>query len=157
MTEPDRVQEADPVPGVMSGWSRRLLSAREPWRLHREPSDQGLGGWPPVSLFSPPFIFVYRDLSFEMTLCVSLSAGLSLELPVPQQEPMELGHRAGRTGKQGHAECMCRASGGTPLRTAGTNPAPSQSCFGPWTCCVAPTSLRLLSEDRRKRKGAENC
>uniref|UniRef100_A0A8B9WUB0 Ciliary microtubule inner protein 4 n=2 Tax=Bos TaxID=9903 RepID=A0A8B9WUB0_BOSMU len=81
----------------MDGWSRGLLGAREPWRQHREPSGQGLGRRPQASLFSPPFIFVYRVLSFEMTLCVSLSAGLSLELPVPQQEPMELGHRPGTT------------------------------------------------------------
>lgn len=114
MIQPARVQEAGPVPGVMGGWSRGLLGAREPWRQHWEPSGQGLGRWPQASLFSPPFIFVCRDLSFEMALCVSLSAGLGLELPVPQQEPMELGHRPGRMGKQGHAECTCRASGGTP-------------------------------------------
>lgn len=37
-------------------------------------------------------------VSSEMTKCVSLSTGLSLELPIPEQESMELGHRAGRTG-----------------------------------------------------------
>lgn len=90
------------------------MEQEAPWCQRALEAAQGLGRWPPVSLFSPPFIFVYRDLSFEMTLCFSLSAGLSLELPVPQQEPMELGHLAGRTGKQGHDECMCRAYGGTP-------------------------------------------
>ena len=125
MIQPARVQEAGPVPGVMGRWSRGLLGAREPWRQHREPSGQGLGRWPQASLFSPPFIFVYRDLSFEMTLCVSLSAGRSLELPVPQQEPMELGHRPGRMGKQGHAECTMQGLWRDPLRTTRTNPSPS--------------------------------
>ncbi|XP_074231591.1 ciliary microtubule inner protein 4 isoform X2 [Camelus bactrianus] len=85
--------------GWGGGWmGQGRFGARKPWKQHGVTSGQWLGRWPQASLFSLQFILVYRDsVSFETTICVSLSTGLSSELPVPEQEPMELGHQAGTT------------------------------------------------------------
>lgn len=53
-------------------------------------------------MFSSQLICLCRDhVSSVMTKCVSLSTGRSLELPVPEQESMELGRQIGRTGCPG--------------------------------------------------------
>ncbi|KAK2488789.1 hypothetical protein MC885_015112 [Smutsia gigantea] len=49
-----------------------------------------------ASRFSSRLILVYGN-SVVRDDCVSLSAELSLESPIPEQESMELGHRAGMT------------------------------------------------------------
>lgn len=79
-----------------------LLSTKEHWKQYEGTSGWGLGIWSQASLISALLILLCRDcVSSETTKCVSLSTGLSLELPVREQELMELGHRAGRTGCPG--------------------------------------------------------
>ena len=102
------------VDGAGVPWCLRALEAA--WRDLWSGAGQMVTGRP-----------VQPSLSFEMTVCISLSAELSLELPVPEQERMELDHRAGRTGDQGHAECTCRTSGGTPWGQQRLAPSPSPS------------------------------
>lgn len=96
---------------------------------------------------------VQPSLSSEMTVCISLSAELSLELPVTEQELMELDHKAGRTGDQGHAECTCRTSGGTPWGQQRLAPSlsPSVLLWPPDPLC-GPNFLRA-SVRREKEKG----
>lgn len=94
---PARVQEADPVPQVVGAWDRGLTECQRALEAECGTSAQGLGRWPQASLLRSQLVPIQAaSVSSETTGCVSLFTGLSLE-----QESMQLGHRAGRTGRTG--------------------------------------------------------